>query len=122
MKRFLILTALVLASGQAGAAFYSTGYLKQLMDNCNALPDTFEANKESFARIKDCGLSTGYILGVFDSLNVMADRSWCFPGTVQSGQVVETVENWIRNNPVRTDEPADRSVNSALSETWRCPE
>jgi hypothetical protein len=120
MKRFLILTALLLASGPAGAAFYSTGYLKQLMDSCNALPETFEANKENFVSIKDCGLSTGYVLGVFDALNVMANSSRCFTRTIQSEQVVAAVENWIRNNPDRSHEPADRSVNSALSEAWRC--
>ncbi|MFC1720262.1 Rap1a/Tai family immunity protein [Pseudomonadota bacterium] len=122
MKRFLILTALLLASGQADAAFYSTSYLKQLLDSCNALPGTFEANKENFSSIKDCGLSTGYILGVFDNLNVMADRSRCFPHSLKSEQVVAAVENWIRNNPDRGQEPADRSVNSAISEAWRCPD
>ena len=122
MKRFLILALLLLASGQAGAAFYSTGYLKPLLDSCNALPETFEANKENFARIKDCGLSTGYILGVFDSLKVMADRSRCVPQTVQSEQVVTAVENWIGNNPDSGLEPADRSVNSAVSAAWRCPD
>jgi len=121
MKQFLILTALLLASGQAGAAFYSTDYLKQLIDSCNSLPDTFDINGENFARIKDCGLSTGYILGVFDSLNVMADRSRCFPGTVQSEQVVTAVENWIQNHPERIQEPADKSINSAISEAWFCP-
>ena len=122
MKRFLIFTVLLLASGQASAAFYSTGYLKQLLDSCNALPETFEANRENFSHIKDCGLSTGYILGVYDALHVMADRSHCFPGTIQSEQVIEAVENWIRSNPDRGHEPADRTVNAALSETWRCPE
>jgi hypothetical protein len=122
MKRFLILAFLLLASGQAGAAFYSTTYLKQLLDSCHTLPETFEATKENFARIKDCGLSTGYILGVFDSLNVMADRSRCLPQTIQSEQVVTAVENWIGNNPDRGLDPADRSVNSAVSAAWRCPD
>jgi len=122
MKRFLIITALLLASGQAGAAFYSTAYLKQLADNCNALPETFEANKANFARVKDCGLSTGYILGVFDALKVTADRSRCLPGTVQSEQVVAAVENWIGKHPERHHQPADKSVNSAVSEAWGCPE
>jgi hypothetical protein len=121
MKRFLIFTALLLASGQAGASFYSTDYLKQLLDSCDALPGTFEANKENFAHVKDCGLSTGYILGVFDNLNIMADRSRCLPHTVQSEQVVAAVEIWIRSNPDRGQEPADRSVNSAITEAWRCP-
>jgi hypothetical protein len=120
MKRFIIITALLLTTGQAGAAFYGSDYLKQLIDSCNALPETFDASAENFARVKDCGLSTGYILGVFDSLNVLADRSFCFPEKVQSGQVVATVENWMQNHPERMNQPADKSVRQALGDAWSC--
>jgi hypothetical protein len=109
-----------MVSGQVSAAFYGTDYLKQLIDSCNSLPETFNADQASFARIKDCGLSTGYILGVFDSLNTIADRSLCFPGTVQSEQVVAAVENWIQNHPEQIHAPANNSVHSAFSEAWSC--
>ncbi len=122
MKQLLILTVLLLVSWQTNAAFYSTGYLGQLLDSCNALPDTFNADSENFARVKDCGLSTGYILGVFDSLNVIADRSRCFPEAVRSEQVIAAVDHWIQKHPGSDLEPADKSVNFALNETWRCPD
>jgi len=120
MKRTLIFTALLLAWGPASAAFYSTDYLRGLLDSCDALPETFEASPENFTRIKDCGLSTGYILGVFDALDVIADRSKCIPGTVQSEEVVDVVEKWLQNHPERTTGPADKTIESALSEAWSC--
>ncbi len=120
MKHTFILFALLLACSTANAAFYSTDYLKRLLDSCDALPETFEASPENFTRIKDCGLSTGYILGVFDALDVIADRSKCIPGTVQSEHVVGVVEKWLQNHPERTTGPADRAIESALSEAWSC--
>jgi len=121
MKRILILTVLLLASGQAGAAFYGTDYLKQLIDSCNSLPETFDVSQENITRVKDCGLSTRYILGIYDVLNVIADRSKCFPETVQSEQVLAVVENWIENHPEQWHQSADKSVHSAFSEAWSCP-
>jgi hypothetical protein len=120
MKRFIIVTALLLITAQANAAFYGSGYLKQLLDNCNALPQTFDASPENFDRVKDCGLSTGYILGVFDSLDALADRSMCFPGTVASEQVVDAVDTWLRNHPERIQQAASKSVRQALIENWSC--
>jgi hypothetical protein len=120
MKRFIIITALLLTTGQASAAFYGSDYLKQLIDSCNALPETFDATPENFARVKDCGLSTGYILGVFDSLNVLADRSMCFPEKVQSEQVFSTVETWMQNHPERMHQSANKSVRQALGDSWSC--
>lgn len=120
MKRILIVTLLLLASGPASAAFYSTEYLEQLLQNCSSLEETFDASSENFARVKDCGLSTGYILGVFDGLNVISDRSKCIPGTIQSEQVVAVVENWILKHPERRSEAADKSVRSAFAEAWAC--
>ena len=122
MKRVLILTGLLLASTQVSAAFYGTEYLKQLINSCNSLPDTFDANQENITRVKDCGLSTGYILGIFDALNVIADKSKCFPEAVQSEQVFSVVENWLQNHPEQWHESADKSVTFALSEAWSCPE
>lgn len=122
MKRILVLTIMLLASGQASAAFYGTDYLKQLLDSCNLLTDPFDANQENFTRVKDCGLSTGYILGIWDARNVTSDRSKCFPATLPSEQVVAMVENWIKNHPERWQDSADKSVNSALSEAWSCPD
>lgn len=120
MKRILIVTLLLLASGPVSAAFYSTQYLEQLLENCSSLPATFDASAENFARVKDCGLSTGYILGVFDGLNVISDRSKCIPGTIQSEQVVAAVEKWILEHPERRPEAADKSVSSAFAEAWAC--
>lgn len=122
MKRILMLLLLLSlsVSTTAGAAFYDTEYLNRLIDSCNALPETFEANAENFARVKDCGLSTGYILGIYDALDVMADRSKCPPGTLQSAQAVEAVGNWIRNHPEQSKSPADKSVRLALEQTWSC--
>ena len=120
MKRILILVLLLAASGPATAAFYTTDYLKQLIDSCSALPETFEATPENFSRTKDCGLSTGYILGVYDALNIIADRSLCFPGTVQTEQVFAAVEKWMEKHPERLQESADKSVQAAIRETWSC--
>ena len=122
MKQILFLTVILLASAPASAAFYSTDYLKQLIDSCNSLPDTFDANQENITRVKDCGLSTGYILGIFDELNVITDKSKCFPEALQSEQVFSVVENWLQNHPERRHESADKSVNSAFSAAWPCPE
>jgi hypothetical protein len=122
MKRTLILTVLLLASEHASAAFYSTDYLKQLIDSCNSLPEVFDANQENISRVKDCGLSTGYIIGIYDALKVITDRSKCFSGTLQSEQVFTVVENWIQSHPDQGHESADKSVTSALSEAWSCPE
>lgn len=120
MRNVFILTALMLAATPASAAFYSTQYLKQLMDSCNKLPETFEASTESFSRVKDCGLSTGYILGVVDALNIMADGSICLPRTLPSEQAVLAVDRWIQKNPERLPYPADQSVRSALADNWSC--
>jgi len=120
MKRVLLFTALLLAWGSANAAFYSTGYLRGLLNSCAALPGTFEASPENFTRIKDCGLSTGYILGVFDALDVIADRSKCIPETVQSEEVVVVVEKWLKNHPEQTTSPADKAIESAFNEAWSC--
>jgi len=121
MHRILILTLCLMASVQAGAAFYSTAYLKQLIDSCNSLPDTFDASPENFARVKDCGLSTGYILGIYDELDVVADRTKCIPGTLSTAQAITVVENWIQNHPERLQDSADKSVESALNDAWSCP-
>lgn len=120
MKKPLILTVLLLASGPAAAAFYDTAYLGRLIENCNALPDTFDVTPENVSRIKDCGLSTGYILGVFDALRVISSRSMCLPGTVTSEHIVSEVDDWIAKHPERAGAPADQSVNSALIEAWTC--
>lgn len=120
MQRLLMVALFLLVSGQAGAAFYSTEYLKKLMDNCSSLPETFEASSENFDRVKDCGLSTGYILGVFDSARLIADPSRCFPRTVESEQLVSAVYGWIRSHPERVHQPADKSVMAAINESWSC--
>lgn len=120
MKRFLILAALLLTSGQASAIYYSSEYLQKLLDNCSSLPETFDASSENFDRVKDCGLSTGYILGVFDSLKLIADKSRCFPRTVESGQLVSAVYGWIQSHPERIHQAADKSVIAAINETWSC--
>lgn len=121
MKWIFLVVLLMLAPGTAGAAFYSTAYLKSLIDNCNSLPETFEANQESFTKTKDCGLSTGYILGIYDALNVMADSSRCFPATLSSSQAVTVVEQWISNHPESAHDSADNSVQAAMNEAWSCP-
>jgi len=120
MKRFIIITALLLTAAQANAAFYGSDYLKRLLDSCDALPETFDVSPENFDRVKDCGLSTGYILGVLDSLDALADRSMCFPGTVPSEQVVAAVDTWLKNHPERIHQAASKSVRQALVETWSC--
>jgi len=120
MKRFIIITALLLTAVQADAAFYGSDYLKRLLDSCNALPEIFDASPKNFDRVKDCGLSTGYILGVFDSLDALADRSMCFPGTVPSEQVVAAVDTWLQNHPESINQAASKSVHQALVETWSC--
>jgi len=122
MKRILIVTALLLASGTACPAFYSTGYLAGLLESCGSLPETFEANQENITRVKDCGLSTGYILGIYDANNALSDRAKCFPSTLPSEQAVAAVENWIRQHPERSADPADQSVRTALDEAWTCPQ
>jgi hypothetical protein len=120
MKRYLLFTLFFLASGGVDAAFYSTEYLKGLIESCNSLPEIFDATPENFARIKDCGLSTGFILGVFDSLNAVSDRSLCLPGTIESEQVVATVGAWIQAHPERLQTGADDSVRAAVHEAWTC--
>ena len=122
MKRILSVFLLILISVQASAAFYTTEYLKGLIDSCNAMPETFDATLENFARVKDCGLSTGYILGIYDESNVISDRSKCFPETLQSEDVVRVVEHWLQAHPESWQQPADRSVSSALGEGWLCPD
>lgn len=120
MQKILVLTLFLIVSGHAGAAYYDTQYLKQLLDSCDALAETFDANQENFSRIKDCGLSTGYILGVFDALDVMAERSKCLPDTLASEQAVGVVERWIREHPERAHGPADKAIEAALDEAWGC--
>jgi len=120
MKRYLLFTLIFLASGGVDAAFYDTGYLKRLIESCNSLPETFDTTPENFARIKDCGLSTGFILGVFDSLNAVSDRSLCLPGTIKSEQVVATVGAWIQAHPEQLQTRADDSVRAAVFEAWAC--
>jgi hypothetical protein len=120
MKWILFFSLSFLVVAPAGAAFYDTAYLKRLLDNCNSLPESFEASAENFDKIKDCGLSTGYILGIYDALNVMADRSRCPPATLQSEQAVAVVASWIRDHPEQMSKPADKSVRSALDAAWPC--
>jgi len=120
MKWILMLCLTFIISAPAGAAFYDTAYLKQLIESCNSLPETFDATAENFARVKDCGLSTGYILGIYDALDVMADRSKCLPATLPSEQAVVVVANWIRSHPETTGRPADETVRFAFGEAWSC--
>jgi hypothetical protein len=120
MKIFLMITALLAISTPAAAEYYSTEYLKKLLDNCSALAEPFDASTENFHRVKDCGLSSGYILGIFDSHNVIADRSKCFPSPLQSEEVVATVETWLRKHPEQQNAPADESVMSAFRQSWPC--
>ncbi len=121
MKKILLSTLLLIVSAHASAAFYSTAYLMQLLDSCNALPETFDATAENISRIKDCGLSTGYILAIYDASNVMADRSKCPPRTLQSEQAVRVVGEWIKNHPEQWNASADHTIESALSDAWSCP-
>lgn len=120
MKRISIIALCLLAPAWANAAFYDTAYLGRLLGSCDALPETFEATAENFGRIKDCGLSTGYILGVYDTMHVMADRSLCLPSTLPTEQAVGVVDSWIRSHPERAGNPAEQSVRSALKEAWSC--
>ena len=121
MKRISIIALCLLAPAWANAAFYDTAYLGRLLGSCDALPETFEATAENFERIKDCGLSTGYILSVYDTLHVMADRSLCLPSSLAAEQAVAVVDTWIRNHPERAGNPAEESVRSALQAAWSCP-
>ena len=121
MKLILMLVALLLTSTPAAAEYYRTEYLKKLLDNCSALSESFDASTENFQRVKDCGLSSGYILGIFDSRNVISDRSKCFPSPLQSEEVIAVVETWLRNHPEQRHEPADESVMAAFKDAWRCP-
>lgn len=120
MKKILLSAMLLVISAQASAAFYSTAYLKQLLDSCSALPETFDATPENFSRIKDCGLSTGYILAIYDASDVMADRTRCPPRTLQSEQAVAVVSTWINSHPDQWNASADQSVKSALGDVWSC--
>jgi hypothetical protein len=121
VKRILLLAFLFLSPCLAGAAYYDTAYLKSLINNCNSLPETFDAKQENFVKIKDCGLSTGYILGIYDALNVMADSSKCLPATLPSAQAVAVVEKWINSHPEHAHDSADNSVRAAMNEAWSCP-
>ena len=120
MKWIPIVALFLLTTLPAQAAFYDTAYLQRLLDRCEALPETFEANKDNFDRIKDCGLSTGYILGVYDTLHVMADRSLCLPATLPTAQAVSAVYTWVQNHPDQASSPAEQSIRSALKEAWSC--
>ena len=122
MKRILILAALLLSPAPGQAAYYSSDYLRGLLDNCNALPETFAATPESFASVKDCGLSTGYILGVVDALGLVNDRKLCFPRTIRSEELVAAVQRWIHGHPDQVNRPADEAVDAAVRSAWACPE
>ena len=120
MRRILMLLLLMLASAELNASYYDTAYLKGLLDNCSALGDTFEANSENFVAVKDCGLSTGYILGVIDESGIINDRSLCFPRSVESEDIIVAVKGWIGQRPERMHEPAEESVVLAVRYAWAC--
>lgn len=105
-KPSLFVLILILFSSSAQAEFYSGSKLYGFLERDMRGASDFEA-----------GVSTGYVLGVYDSL---AGILVCSPEGVTVRQVKQIVFNYMQQHPESWDKSADFSVIAAVREVWPC--
>jgi Rap1a immunity proteins len=116
MNRFLsggvVLTALVLVCSNAFGAFKDGNKLVSDMRE-------FERAERSDPNVSwlGAGTYTGYVLGIFDTI----DSNLCISGSPTGGQVGTIVAKYLNEHPEEWNRPASLLVARALRQAFPCP-
>lgn len=71
---------------------------------------------DSTETVRDA-VAFGYVIGVHDALS---GSVICSGDNVTQGQVVQVVLKYMRQNPEKLDQSADRVITAALKAVWPC--
>lgn len=76
-----------------------------------------EADQRGDATYK-IGVTTGYVMGVADSV---AGILQCYPASATVMQTKQIVYNYMKSHPESWNKSADQIIIDALKRTWPCP-
>ena len=109
MKPIQIIAGLVLSAALVSPAHATTG--KELKGFC-------DAEEQSWRE----GFCTGYITGVFETLDGQQQKLYCAPDGLLNQRMWAVIEKYLRDHPEEWHEYADEIVMQAFIEAFPCPE
>lgn len=88
------------------------------------LPAEIETGNSLYRRCRGQGsnpsICIGYISGVYDALTSTNELRACLPDRVEIGQLVEIVDNAIRDDPATRQRPAASLAKEAWERSYPC--